>query len=570
MAGRILLIDDDVAFAKVATRALAAVGHDVAVCGTAGDARLALLSGETDVVVVDYQLPDADGLVVLEELRKLYPGTVFLMATAYPDVTVAVEAMRHGAFDYFAKGDELRECVMRIERAVEVASLRQRVAEATQTPGDDLTVEQSLLGESPSMRLLKSRLVALSASGDTTVFVVGETGTGKGVVARAIHGRSVRAYEPFVAVDCTTIPATLVESELFGYERGAFSGAGTGKIGRVEAAGRGTLFLDEIGELDLIMQTKLLRLLEEREFTRVGSTRSRKLDARVITATNRDLARAVEEGRFRADLRYRLEVFVVEVPPLRERGDDITLLALHFVRERSRAIGKPVPTFDDELLRAMARYPFPGNVRELRNMIEQAVLIAPGTRLTLEEFPVLKRWESGPPIREPREARGAFNSSMLPTTLLQRVPGVSAGMHLSGAGASSSGPPLGNPTPNRPRELTGYPALATGAGFGGGAPTREHTREQSSLPPYTSTRQFETLLEPEPKGADVGTSSYPSLLKEAPAKNLAEIRKAHTEIERRALVEALESSGGNITAAARELGLSRYQLLRKLTKYQLR
>jgi transcriptional regulator with GAF, ATPase, and Fis domain len=327
------------------------------------------------------------------------------------------------------------------------------------------------------MRALLARLAALEGVSDTTVLITGETGTGKGVVARTIHARSPRAYEPFVAVDCTTIPETLVESELFGHEKGAFSGATSMKIGRVEAAGRGTLFLDEIGELALPMQTKLLRLLEEREFTRVGDTRARTLGARIITATNRDLDTMVEAGSFRADLRYRLEVFVVNVPPLRERGDDIFLLTTFFAAERARAWGRRVPRLHPDVLAALPRYPFPGNVRELRNMVAQAVLLAESREeLVLDDFPVLARTRA-------REA----------------------------ATRAASPPPK--------------------------APHPAGSRDASAVP----------------TGAGLGT-----------------IRSRHEEDERDAVVQALEVTGGNVAAAARRLGLSRYQLLRRISKYELR
>ncbi|HEY8430292.1 MAG TPA: sigma-54 dependent transcriptional regulator [Sandaracinaceae bacterium] len=392
MSARVFLVEDDAGYARALARHLERQGHEVTACATAEEARRRVGQAAPEVVVLDYQLPDADGLSLLDELRASAPGAVFLVNTAYPDLDVAVEAMRRGAFDFVAKDAEMRECLLRVERAAEVARLRRRAAEAASpTSGGD----GELIGESPAMKRLHARLDALAASDDTTAFIVGETGTGKGVIARLIHARSGRAFEPFVAVDCTTIPATLVESELFGHEKGAFSGATHSKLGRVEAAARGTLFLDEIGELELPMQAKLLRLLEEREFTRIGSTRPRRLSARVIAATNRDLARAVSEGRFRADLRYRLEVFVVEVPPLRERGDDVILLAEHFAARRARALGRAAPRFHDALLRALTSYPFPGNVRELRNMIDQAVLLARGDELTLEEFPVLGRAAAG-------------------------------------------------------------------------------------------------------------------------------------------------------------------------------
>ena len=478
MPGRILIIDDDAGFASALARHLRRGGHDVMTGESAAEARRHIKSADADVVVLDWQLPDADGLMLLDELRPVSGGAVFVMATAYPDVEIAVEAMRRGAFDYLSNAADATECVMRIERGVEVALLRRRVAEASKAVG----AGDFLIGDSPPMNALRTRLDAVSAASDTTVAIVGETGTGKGVVARYIHTRSPRAYEPFVAVDCTTIPPTLVESELFGHEKGSFSGAVAAKMGRVEAAGRGTLFLDEIGEIPLGMQAKLLRLLEERELTRVGGTKPRRVEARILAATNRNLDRAVAEGRFRADLRYRLEVFVVETPPLRDRGDDIAVLAAHFAADRARSMGRPGPRLHADVVRWLLRYPFPGNVRELRNMIEQAVLLSTGDELTLEDFPVLARLAAGWAPPEP--------------TRVTRAPPPPSSMH-----------PVATMLPGRP------PSVIPG---------------------------------------------------------LDDIRRSAAHEERGQLIEALRKTRGNVAMAARSLGLSRFQLLRRLKKQGLR
>jgi DNA-binding NtrC family response regulator len=475
VAGRILIVDDDTGFRNALGRSLRVGGHDVSTCTSAAEARTLIVEERPDVVVLDYQLPDATGLGLLDELPRLAPGTTFVMATAYPALDIAVEAMRRGAFDYVGKDAELTECLMRIERAAGVALLRRRVAEAAGPHRDE---RDALIGQSPTMAALRARLDALAGADDTTVLITGETGTGKGVVARMIHSRSGRAYEPFVAVDCTTIPETLVESELFGHEKGSFSGATGTKMGRVEGAGRGTLFLDEIGELDLAMQVKLLRLLEEREYTRVGSTRARPFEARVLAATNRDLTKEVSRGAFRSDLRYRLEVFGVEMPPLRARGSDIGLLVGHFLEDRARAMGRSIPKLHPSVIESIARYPFPGNVRELRNMVEQAMLLARGDTLSLDEFPVLRRAPSiEPPPFEERPAPGTH-----------------------------------------------------------------------AVPPRA----------PVPRDDDEGPPS------------LARIRALADADERAELVQALRTSSGNVTAAARKLGLSRYQVLRRLKKHSLR
>jgi DNA-binding NtrC family response regulator len=480
MPGRILIVDHDAGFSALLDQVVRQAGHDTVQVATLELAQAHLESAGADVVVVDDRMPGGEELSFLDVLRPLAAGAVFLVVSDAPNLEVAVDAMRRGAFDYISKQVEDRELAIRIERAAEVALLRRRMAEANVAGGGlSKPVETELLGDSAAMKALRERLHALSESDDTTVLIVGETGTGKGVVARTIHAQSRRAFEPFVAVDCTTIPATLVESELFGFERGAFSGADRPKTGRVEAAGRGTLFLDEIGELELPMQSKLLRLLEEREFTRVGGTKPRRLEARIITATNRRLDRAVREGKFRADLRYRLAVFILELPPLSERGDDILALARHFAQERARVLGRPTLSLHPELADALPKYPFPGNVRELRNMVEQAVLLAKGDELVLEDFPVLLR-----------SAGGMQRTSMVP-------------------------PP-------------GEPLV--------------------SVPP------------PPARLPDVRSSM----------RSLEQIRAAHQGAEERQLVEALEASQGNVTKAAEKLGMSRYQLLRRLRKYGLR
>jgi DNA-binding NtrC family response regulator len=518
MASRIVIIDDDEGFAGGVARMLRRAGHDVQ-CFTSAGAVAAVFELAADVVVVDQRLPDGDGLGLVDRLRQRLPGAVFLVATAFPDVDLAVEAMRRGAFDYVAKGADVRECLIRVERAAEVALLRRTVAEAGGT-GDQREPSPALLGTSEVMRRLRARLEALAASADTTTLVLGETGTGKGLVAQYIHAQSARSYEPLVAVDCTTIPATLVESELFGHERGAFSGATSAKIGRVEAAGRGTLFLDEIGELDLSVQAKLLRLLEEREFTRVGSTRARHLEARIVAATNRDLARAVAEGRFRADLRYRLEVYVVEVPPLRDRGEDILLLATHFAALRARKLGRPPPVLSPEVAAALLRYPFPGNVRELRNMVEQAVLLAPGEVLHVGAFPVLDRHPS-------------------------RVPGP-----LPPARATPSLPPQSATPPPAARPEFASPASGAGEATSARAPA-----VPSAHAPAAPGHAARAPLRAGRPG---------------PLPTLAEIRARHAQQERDALIAALEASGGNVTRAAATLGISRFRALRLLAKYGLR
>lgn len=507
MAARILIIDDDQGYAKALGRLLSHAGHEVVTFGTGAEAQRSAASLAPDVLVIDQRLPDMHGLDLLETLRPELTSSAFVVVTAYPDLDFAVDAMRRGAFDYFAKGSDPRESTLRIERAADLSSLKRRVESAQSQAGSRR--EATLIGKSPAMERLRTRLSALANSDDTTALITGETGVGKGVVARAIVACSRRAREPFVSVDCTTIPETLVESELFGHEKGAFSGATSAKPGRVEAASAGTLFLDEVGELDLSVQAKLLRLLEEREYSRIGSNRTRKLEARIITATNRDLARAVEEGRFRADLRFRLEVFVLEVPPLRDREGDVLLIAEEYAAERARALGRVAPGFRDDVRRALLSYPFPGNVRELRNMVEQALLLATGDELSLEEFPVLARFRAGwqPPSAHRASVRPPA-PSVIPTA----------------------------PLPARP----------------------------SFVPPSGLTQAVNAL------SAAPARPSFLEVRMPGTAATLDGIREKYAAHERARLVDALEVHGGNVTRAARHVGLSRFQLLRRLEKYGMR
>jgi DNA-binding NtrC family response regulator len=486
MSARVLIIEDDQGYAAALSRHLHGAGHEVIQLHDAASARAQTSLIRPDVVVIDQQLPDAMGLSLLEDLKPLLKAAVFVVMTAHPALEFAVEAMRRGAFDYFEKGQDPRETMLRIERAVAHAELRRRVIEAQVEQG--LKARATLIGVSPAMERLRARLDALAVSDDTTALITGEPGVGKSLVAHAIHLASRRATEPFVAVDCTGSHGAPLESELFGHEADAAGAAHAVQLGRVEMAQRGTLFLDEIGELELSLQEKLLRLVEQREFTRVGSGLTRQLSARIITATHRDLARAVEAGRFRAELRFRLEVFVLEVPALRERGDDVFLIAEHYLAARARVLGRQPPVLDAEVRQLLRKYPFPGNVRELKNMVEQALLLSDADELSLDEFPVLARFDGG----------------WQPSNSAARL----------GPRPSAVSPPSGFP---------GAPRLASAA-----------------------------------------------LPHAAGAASLGVIRERYLENERTRLVDALESSGGNVSHAARNLGLSRYQLLRRLTKHGLR
>ena len=343
-------------------------------------------ASQVDLVLLDIRLPGMDGIEVLERIKAIDDGLEVVLVTAVKTVRTAVAAMKLGAFDYLTKPFEEDELLAVIGRALDKRSLEQEVTflrtELARTQDAD-----EIVGQHPSMQQLH-RLIVQVARTAATVLVTGESGTGKELVARAIHRQGPRCQKPFVAVNPAAIAETLIESELFGHEKGAFTGAYQRKLGRFELAQGGTLFLDEIGALRAELQAKLLRVLQEREIERVGGTRAIKIDVQVVAATNADLKDAVSRGVFREDLYYRLNVVPVEVPPLRARAEDIPLLVEHFIRRYGRAFNKRVEQLSPEALAALQEYRWPGNVRELQNVIERSVVLAEGPVIQLNDLPV--------------------------------------------------------------------------------------------------------------------------------------------------------------------------------------
>jgi two-component system NtrC family response regulator len=322
------------------------------------------------------------------------------MMTAYGTIENAVEAMRRGASDYVTKSTELPAIVERVVEAERIARMKSEVELRAMSPTlAEAARMPELLGDSAAMREVRERVAEVARAQDTTVLLNGESGTGKGVVARAIHALSPRAKEPFVAVDCVALPATLAESELFGHEKGAFTGADAKKPGRLEVVGRGTVLFDEVGDMELMLQGKLLRVLEERTFDRVGGVKPVEMSARVISASHRDLGRLVEDGKFRLDLYHRLSVFPITIPPLRARGEDVLLLAQHFAAEYAGRAGKRVPKLTAEANDTLLSYDWPGNVRELKNVIERAVILEQADEIAPEHLPdrVRAPQHRGPP-----------------------------------------------------------------------------------------------------------------------------------------------------------------------------
>jgi len=371
--GLILVVDDDPNTRKVARANLGLEGFEVLVASSGAEALARLGEADPLALVTDLQMPDLDGIALMEQARAERPWLPVVLVTAHATVETAVQAMRKGAIHYLTKPVRWDELALVLRHAVAHERAR-RDLERLRGELDRASGFDELVGDSPAMREV-FRLVEQVAGADATVLLRGDTGTGKELVARAIHRRSPRRERPFIAVNCTAVPRELMESEFFGHERGAFTGATARRLGRFEQADGGTLFLDEVGDLELAIQAKLLRVLQEREFTRVGGSKSEKVDVRIVAATNRDLELLVKEGRFRDDLYYRLDVIPLRLPPLRERPGDLPLLLEHFRATFAERYGRDVPPPSPEVVAAARAYPWPGNVRELRNLCERAALM---------------------------------------------------------------------------------------------------------------------------------------------------------------------------------------------------
>ncbi len=382
LAGTVLLVDDEPLFLRALERILHGDRHALRCASSAQEAERALADAEIDVVLLDVRLGSTSGVDLLEQLKRARPDVEVVMMTGHGTVESAVDCMRGGAFDYlekpFADPHRVRAVIARaIERRRLVARNRDLERELAQRS------HAALIGASPKMRAVLRTIESLRHN-ESSVLIQGESGTGKELVAAAIHAASPRRDRPFVPVDCGALPESIIESELFGNERGAFTGA-TGALGLFRVADGGTLFLDEIGEIAQSVQAKLLRALQQREVRPVGSATALPVDLRIIAASNRDLAQAAEQGLFRLDLFYRLNVVRIELPALRERSDDIPLLAQHFLAKHRRA-ESPVTGFEPEALHALSRHAWPGNVRELENAVESALALAAGPRLGVRDF----------------------------------------------------------------------------------------------------------------------------------------------------------------------------------------
>jgi len=384
--GRILVVDDHDSLRKGLVKALSNAGHDVEEAANGTVAIERLQDSQFDVVLTDLRMGGADGMDVLRTASKVQPHAAVILMTAFGSIHTAVEAMKIGAVDFVQKPFEIEEMELKIDKAIELRHLKHQVDYLRHAQQENYDFDR-IVGASGALQQVLG-IVTKVARSNSTVMIKGETGTGKELIAGAIHHNSLRATKAFVKVNCAALQENLLESELFGHEKGAFTSADKQRIGRFEQADGGTLFLDEVGDMSPSTQAKILRVLQEHEFERLGGTRTLRVDVRIITASNRNLATMVKEGRFREDLFYRLNVVSVEMPPLRDRKDDIPALAEFFIKRYSNELKKRVDSIDPDALKVMMRHHWPGNIRELENVIERSVLLTDGNTVTLNDLQI--------------------------------------------------------------------------------------------------------------------------------------------------------------------------------------
>ncbi len=385
MTVRVLIIEDEKLIRWSLRQKFEAHGYQVTEVETGNNALEALNAGVYDLIMLDYKLPDITGLDVLRKVRETDRDVVVIMMTAYSSIESAVDAIKLGAYDYITKPFNMDDVLRTADKALETTKLRREVRELRRHIQHEYGIDR-IIGQASCMLELYDIISRVAKSGASTIFLRGDSGTGKDLVARVIHYNSDRAPRPFMNITCTALSETLLESELFGHEKGAFTDAKATKKGLFELADGGTIFLDEVGDMPLRLQAKLLRFLEEHTFRRVGGTQEISVDVRVIAATNRDLERLIEDGSFRNDLMYRLNVIPIFLPQLKDRGDDLRLLAQHFVMQFSKEFRKPITDINDEAFERLYSYAWPGNVRELRNVIERAVLLCKGESIGVDDI----------------------------------------------------------------------------------------------------------------------------------------------------------------------------------------
>jgi len=383
--GRILIVDDELVVRDSLGKWFLSEGYEVEMAAGAREALESVQNKEYDLALIDIKMPGMDGMELQGRLREADPDLLVIIMTGYASVDTAVQALKRGAYDYIAKPFDPDELVHLVSKALEHRQTRREVVRLRENL-QEIFPATELVGQSPAMKRVYE-LVEMVAPTDATVLITGESGTGKEVVARAIHAASARRHMPMVVIHCGALTETLLESELFGHERGAFTGAQYRKKGKFEVADGGSVFLDEISDISLKTQTDLLRVLQEKEIVRVGGTQPLKVDFRCLVATNRELEALVKEGSFRPDLYYRLNVFTIHLPPLRERREDIPLLVDHFLRKHAASMNRPAPRPSAAALDVLLDYPWPGNVRELENAVERALVIGRGPEVQPSDFP---------------------------------------------------------------------------------------------------------------------------------------------------------------------------------------
>ena len=402
---KILIAEDEKNLREGIARALAEAGWEVAEAENGNEAIKRLSEQVFDVVLTDYKMPGRNGIEILHHSKQVNESTMVIVMTAYGTVENAVEAMKHGAFDYIQKPFQLDEIELRVERAIQQKRIVDRVG--IMEKQRSAVGFSGIVGESPPMKEI-FKMIEKIAPSNATILVYGETGTGKELIAEAIHRNSARQDQPFVKTNCAALHESLLESELFGHEKGAFTGADKQRIGRFELASGGTLFLDEIANMSASTQAKVLRVMQEMEFERLGGTRTIKVDVRVVAATNKNLAEAIEKKEFREDLFYRLNVVNISVPPLRDRKEDIVPLTKHFIDIFARELKKNIRDISAPAINLLQRHTWPGNIRELENTIERAVLMAEGKQVEASDLAISAGWDS-------REQAGLKGLKLPPT-----------------------------------------------------------------------------------------------------------------------------------------------------------
>lgn len=408
---KILVVDDDPNILKVLQMRLESGGYAVTTAPEAREAEEKILEEDFDLALVDLKLAEANGIDLMKSLRKADPDLPVIILTAYGTIESAVAAMKEGAYSYVTKPFDYRDLLVQIHNGIEQSRLSREVKRLRSMIKADLA-GQNIIGQSEAMKQV-SEVVALAAASDSNVFISGESGTGKGLIAKALHQLSDRKDQPFVSINCAAIPANLLESELFGFEKGAFTGAVASKKGLFVQADRGIIFLDEISEIPLPMQGKLLKALEEKEFYPLGAHRKTKVDVRIISASNKDIEKEVEAGNFRSDLFYRIHVIPIRVPPLRDRKEDIPLLASYFLAKVAEKLKKPAKSFTPAAMQKLMVYSWPGNVRELENIIECAVVMSSGDIIS-EDLVILSSQEVTNQLFKPfRESKQDFEKNYL-------------------------------------------------------------------------------------------------------------------------------------------------------------